>query len=260
MITNFKKQTRLDDTKVLIGVFIAFLILVFFLAPPRDKLSQLCFWANNTKFFIAKTLGNSKATEYIFHRNNAIYLAKMYPNKNSAVKEMDKAIKALPKAASDNELRMLYKDRAEIKLFIGDYKGALNDYINSDMITFNDSLKVALLFKVAGNYKEALSYCNNMLNKDNSAYAGFACIADIYNTVNRPDVALKVWDLAIDRNKNNPRAYVDRAMLKKSMGDMAGYNSDIKIAKEYSPTIDTEASIIEDALHPKMLTLEIRKS
>ena len=258
MITDFKKRNRVDNKSLLTGIVIVFFIVVFFAVPPRDKLSQLCFWGTNTKFMIAKMMGDSNATAYLFHRNNAIYLAKMYPNRKTAISEMDKSIKALPRAASESELKTLYKDRAEIKLFLGDYKGALNDFVKSDLITFNDSLKVALLFKVNGNYNQALSYCNNILNKDNSAYAGFACIADVYKSANRPDVALRVWDLALDMNKNMPRAYVDRALLKKSRGDLTGYDSDIKLAKQYSPTVDLNASIIEDTLHPKMLTLNIR--
>lgn len=257
MITNMKKQNRKDDAVLLAWIAIIFLVVVWFVTPPGNKFTQLCFWGNNTKFFFAKMIGTSSSTEYIFHRNNAVYLAKMYPKKDTALKEMDKAIKTLPTYASDHELKRLYKDRAEIKLFLGDYKGALNDFVNSDMITFNDSLKVALLFKMAGNYKEALSYCNNILNKDSAAYAGFACMADIYTSYGRPDIAIKVWDLAIDRNKNNPRAYADRALVKKAMGDIDGYNSDVKIAKEYSPAIDIEDSIIESTLHPKILTLNI---
>ena len=42
------------------------------------------------------------------------------------------------------------------------------------------------------------------------------------------------------------------------MGDLSGYNDDVKIAKQYSPGIDLEASIVEDALHPKILTLSVR--
>lgn len=258
MITNFKKQSRKDDAILLTWIVSIFLLVAWFCTPPGNKFVQICFWGNNTKFFFAKMTGSSASTEYIFHRNNAVYLAKMYPKKKTALKEMDKAIKTLPAYASESELRSLYKDRAEIKLFLGDYKGALNDYVNSNMINFSDNLKVAMLFKIAGNYKEAMSYCNSILNKDSSAYAGFACIADIYQTIGRPDVAIKVWDLAIDRNKNNPRAYADRALVKKSMGDMEGYNSDVKIAKEYSPAINIESSIIEETLHPKILTLSIR--
>lgn len=258
MITNMKKQSRKSDTIILTWVAVILLLVIYFVTPPANKFNQLCFWGNNTKFFFAKIIGTSASTEYIFHRNNAIYLARMYPTKDTAIKEMDKAVQTLPSYASDSELRSLYKDRAEIKLFLGDYKGALNDYVNSNMINFNDSLKVAMLFKLAGNNKEALSYCNNIISRDSSAYAGFACLADIYTSANRPDVALRIWDLAIDRNKNNPRAYVDRAKIKKSMGDFEGYDNDIKIAKQYSPSIDLDASIIEEALHPKMLRLDIK--
>ena len=103
-----------------------------------------------------------------------------------------------------------------------------------------------------------MSYCNSILNQDGSTYAGFACIADIYSSVDRPDLALKAWDLAIDRNGGNPRAYVDRAKIKKAMGDFTGYDEDIKMARSFSPNIDIEASIIDDTLSPKILALNIR--
>lgn len=257
MITNFKKQSRKDDVKFLVCIILGFLFLAWFCSPPGNKFVQLCFWVNNTKFFFSKMVKSSQANEYMFHRNNAIYLAKMYPDRKTALVEMDKAIASLPSYASDAELKSLYKDRAEIKLFLGDQKGALSDFINSGSISFNDNLKVAMLFRNAGNYREAMTYCNAMLNQDPAAYAGFACMANIYISVGRPDVALNVWNLAIDRNNSNSRAYADRALVKKSMGDLAGYNEDIKLAKQYSPGIDLEASIIEDALNPKILSLTI---
>ena len=258
MITNFQKQSHKDDVKLLVWIVVGFLFIAWFCSPPGNKLLQLCFWGNNTKYFITKLFSDNSSTEYIFHRNNAVYLAKMYPDKPTALKEMNKAIETLPSFASDAELRNLYKDRAEIRLFLGDHKGALNDFINSDLISFSDNLKVAMLFKVAGNYKEAMNYCNAMLNQDPFAYAGFACMAEIYLSVDRPDVALRVWNLALDRNKNNPRAYVDRALVKKAMGDLSGYNTDLKLAREYSPAISEEDSIIEDSLHPKILALSVR--
>jgi len=258
MITNFKKQSRKDDVKLLVYFILGLLLLAWFCSPPGNKFLQLCFWGNNTKFFFSKLVNGSQSTEYLFHRNNAIYLAKMYPNRPTALKEMDKAIATLPTSASDAELKSLYKDRAEIKLFLGDQKGALSDYVNSGSIGFNDSLKVAMLFRTVGNYREAMTYCNAILNQDYQAYAGFACMSNIYLSVGRPDIALNVWNLAIDRNKSNSRAYVDRAHVKKAMGDLNGYNDDIKIAKQFSPGIDIEASIVEEALHPKILTLTIR--
>lgn len=258
MITNFQKPNRKDDVMLLVCVVLGFLLLAWFCIPPGNKFVQLCFWGNNTKFFFSKIINGSKTSEYLFHRNNAIYLAKMYPDRKTALKEMDKAIATLPSYASNEELKMLYKDRAEIKLFLGDHKGALSDYVNSGSINFNDSFKVAMLFRSIGNYREAMSYCNAILNQDPTAYAGFACMSNIYISVGRPDVALNVWNLAIDRNKNNSRAYADRALVRKSMGDLTGYNEDVKIAKQYSPGINIEASIVEEALHPKILTLTAR--
>lgn len=259
MITNFnKKQSRKDDIKLLVWIIFGFLFVAWICSPPGNKFLQLCFWGNNTKYFISKIFRGNNSTEYMFHRNNAVYLAKMYPDRKTALTEMNKAIQTLPSYASEQELKSLYKDRAEIRLFLGDQKGALGDFINSGDISFTDNLKVALLYRVAGNYREAISYCNAMLNQDPFAYAGFACLADIYTSVGRPDVALNVWNLAIDRKNNNPRAYADRALVKKSMGDQMGYESDMKIAKEYSPALDENDSIIDDTLHPKILALNIK--
>ena len=139
----------------------------------------------------------------------------------------------------------------------------MNDFVNGGVragnISFNENLTVAMLFKEAGNYKEAMAYCNNILNTDNTAYAGYACLSELYNSIGRYDVSLRVWDLAIDRKKNNAKAYVDRALVKKQLGDLEGYNADIKKAKEYVPTINIEDSIIDDILNPKLLNLSIRR-
>lgn len=264
MITNFKKSNKKDDMKLLVYIIVGFLFVVWLCTPPGNKFLQMCFWGNNTKFLIAKLTNNYNSTEYIFHRNNAVYLAKMYKSKHRALAEMNKAIETIPTFVSDNELNTLYKERAYIRLMDGDYKGALNDFVNGGVkagnLAFNENLTVAMLFKEAGNYREAMSFCNNILNKDSTAYAGYACLADLYNSIGRYDISLRVWDLAIDRKKNNARAYVDRAKVKKQMGDMEGYNADIKTAKEYLPTIDLDESLVEDVLHPKVLMLTIRKS
>ena len=131
-------------------------------------------------------------------------------------------------------------------------------YVNSGQININDCLTVAMLFKLVGNYREAMSYCNEILEKDNLAFAGYACLSDLYDSYGRPDYALKVWDLAIDRKTSNARFYAERAKIKKKMGDIEGYNADVKIAKEYSPTIDIDESIIDQVLSPKILSLAIK--
>ena len=159
---------------------------------------------------------------------------------------------------SEKELQSMYRDRAYIKLYTGDHKGALDDFLHSGKIEFNDYLKMAMLFKVNGNLKYAISYCNAILDVDFKAYAGYACLADIYTTARRPEIGIRVWDLSIDRSKNNPRAYVERAKLKQMVGDTNGYEQDIKTAKELLPTVDLNYSITDEALHPKVLRLPIR--
>lgn len=255
MITNFKQRTKKDDIKLLAWIIGAFLMLVWFCTPPGNKVLQICFWGNNTQMLISK-LKHEDTTEYIFHRNNAVYLAKMYPDDNKrAIKEMDKAIALLPAFATEAQLQELYKERAQIHLFLGNYQKALSDYMNAGELGFNDYLKVAMLYRVSGNYRMALSYCNAILNVDASAFAGYACLADVYDKAGRTDTAIRVWDLAIDRKNNNPKAYMHRALLKKKTGDADGYNADKAIAKQYSPNINEKESIINDTLHPKILTL-----
>lgn len=258
MVVNIRRQNKKDDVKLLILIILGFLFVAWLFTPPGNKFLQICFWGNNTKYFITKLFKPEKCTEYIFHRNNAVFLAKMYPQRNTALREINKAIETLPSYAPQRELESLYKDRAEIRLFLGDYKGALNDFVNSGKLSINDRLKVALLFNKAGNYREALSNCNAILNIDMNAYAGFACLAEVYKTAERPEVSLKVWDLAILRNKNNARVYADRARLKRELGDTYGFEADLSKAKEYSPTINVEESLIEDTLNPKLLSLSIR--
>ena len=89
-------------------------------------------------------------------------------------------------------------------------------------------------------------------------YSGYACISDLYDSVGRTELAIKVWDLAIDRKKNFPRAYASRALLKQKLGDSQGYDDDIKKAKEYANNIDIKRSIIDDTLHPRDLLLSAR--
>ena len=48
MITNFQKQSRKDDVKLLVWIVVGFLFIAWFCSPPGNKLLQLCFWGNNT--------------------------------------------------------------------------------------------------------------------------------------------------------------------------------------------------------------------
>ncbi|MBR6126658.1 hypothetical protein IKQ21_03145, partial [bacterium] len=106
-------------------------------------------------------------------------------------------------------------------------------------------------------YARAISFCNAILDIDEKAYAGFACMANVYESAGRPDVALKVWDLAIDRKKSNPKGYLGRAFVEKKLGRMDDYNNDVAKARELSPSIKIDKSTVEEVLNPKFLTISV---
>lgn len=255
MITNFSKKNRENDIKLLAGIVVAFLFVAWLCSPPGNKFAQICFYGNNTQFYIAKmTKSKDDLNEWIFHRNNAIYLADM-ERKSASLREMDNAVRTIPSYVSDAELIKLYTDRGQLRMFWGEYKGALDDFLRIEEPNIMDKFKIALLYKKAGNNKFALSYCNSILNTDPNAYIGYACVADIYAGVGRYDASVKVYDMLIERTKNRARYYADRAYYKKKCGDLNGYNSDMLKAKDLSPLVEKEASIIEDTLKPKRLSL-----
>lgn len=261
MINNLKQQSRKDDILLVVKIVIVFLIIAWFCTPPGNKFWQLCFYGNNVKFFITKLIDKDSATEYIFYRNQAVYLAKMYPkNKDTALAMMERAIGAISSAAPEREIKLLHKDLAEMKLYFGDRKGALRDYILArDVMSYEDVLKVAMLFKEEGNYREAVRYCNLLFELNQRSYTGYACRAELYNSLGRADIALKQWDSALKTNSKNAYVYIERAKVKKNLGDFLGAEADIKMAKELLPSIDTDFSVADDAIAPKELKLEIRR-
>jgi len=258
-MTNYNKKNRKDDIRLLMIVVSVFLLVAWLCSPPGNKFLQICFWGNNTKLFIAKMLNNSEVNEYMFYRNNAVYLAKMFPkDKKKAVNEINKAIATIPSYVSDKQYKELYKDRAYIELYYGDYKSALNDFLRSGELSYTEYLPVALLFKELGDYRKAIPYCNAILNIDSTAYAGFVCLSEIYSSANRPDVALKIWDVAIDRKPNNARFYLERSKVKTMLGQYSEAEKDVNIAKSYMPNLDTKQSLVQDTLKPKILSLTIK--
>lgn len=257
MITNLnKKKQKKNDSKVIGGIIFIFLFLVWICTPPGNKFMQLCFLGNNTKFMIAKITNKDETTAHKFYRNNAIYLVKMDMQKQ-ALKEIDKAINAYPAYMSEAGLEKLYKDRAQIKIFCHDYKGALSDYLKVTNLDFTDKFKLAMLFKVNGKNKHAMQTCNNIITFDPSAYSGYLCVAEVYAGIGRYESSVNTLNLLIDKFPRRGKYYADRANYKKLAGDIAGYEADIAKAKELTPRVDLESSLVEDTLNPKKLNLPI---
>lgn len=248
-----------NSKNIFLGI-LCFLVVIYLLCPPYNKVAQIDYIYNNVHYLIQNINNDyNNESEYIFHRNNAIYLAKM-ANKKGAMKEIDNAIVTAPSKLSEREMANLYNDRAKIKIFYSDYKGALDDMLRIKNPGINDFLKIAMLLKEQGKNKLAVAYCNKIINLDVKAYEGYACIADVYAGVGNYDASVIIYDLLIDRVPDKAKYYSDRAKYKKEAGDILGYKEDIKKAKDINPTVDINFSVTYDSIHPKFLDLSITHS
>lgn len=256
MIENLKKKQRKDDTKLLLVIIIAFLIVVWLCTPPGNKFAQVCLWGNQTQYLIAKMQNKDETTAYKFLRNNAVYHVRM-DQKKEALENIDNAITALPVYMPETVLDSLYRDRGMIRLYYRDYKGALADFTRIKNYEFNDYFKLAMLYKTNGNNKLAISACNEIMAKDSSAYVAYLCYADIYAGIGRPDAAVNVFNLLIDKSPSRAKYYADRAQYKLLAGDQKGHDEDMAKAEELAPSMNFNSSLVKDTLEPKTLVLGI---
>ncbi len=245
-----KKQTKKIILSSVIFIFVMYLIL-----PPHNKFAQIGYLYNNYTYHTSSKDLN-RMPEYVFHRNNAVYLARM-GSKYPSLKEIDKAIETMPENMDEIDVLRLYADRAKLRIYYKDYKGALDDFLRIPSPNMTESLKIAMLLKEQGKNKMSVSYCNRIIDMDIRAYAGYACIADVYAGIGKYDASVMIYDLLIDRVPNKAKYYADRAMYKKAAGDIQGYENDLKEAKELYPLVDLDSSITYDSIHPKSLDLSI---
>ena len=259
MASILDKKVIKDDRKFLIGIISVFIIVAWLCSPFGNKYTHMSYMANNIMYQLSKMTNSVRVPEYIHMRNNAVFMANLHPKQsNLSLNEMNKAISSVPDYVPSSELAKLYKDRAYIKLYYGDKRGALEDYLLSgDSLDINDRFKVANLLLEKKQYKMATEHCKYILENNYQAFIGYACLANVYESAGRTDVALRLYGLAVSKKPGSARAYIERAQLKLRMGDMKGYTEDLNKAKQMSPNIDKEPSLTEEALSPKKCTLTV---
>lgn len=260
MIIKEKTSAQKKKERTSFAIVITLLVTVCWLChKPLAKVAQIGLWGNEASYQIAK-MKHEDVNEYLFHRNNAIFLAKMHPeDKKSAIIEMDRAIETVPSSTDENNIDKLYLDRAHINYYLGNYEESLSDYMKAkDSITLLDYLPIGLMFANRGNFQHANYYCNKILNMDVNAFSGYACLSFMYEKADMPQAALKVWDYFIASGTNKAKAYVAKAYVKKRMGDNDGFEHEIANAKKINRAVD-DSDYIEEALHPKMLNLNTTK-
>ena len=259
MIIDFNKGTLQQecDTRVVKVAIVLFLFVTWLCTPPGNKFAQVCLYGNFTRHFVANIVNKDSANEYKYYYNNAIYYLQIDQYKY-ALRELDNVMSTTPDFVSEQFIKSVFTARAQAKLKLGDYKGALDDFLRGED-NFLDLLPISILYLKVGNARYAMNYCNDILERSPDAIIGYACIANIYQEKGLYDSAIKVWDYAIARKKTNAIAYVERANLKKMIADINGYENDISMAKQYSPFIKTSTSLIDDFLSKRKVQLKTLK-
>ena len=261
MASVLDKKVVKDDRKFL--GFMIFLIIVniwFFTAPSR-RMTQIGLLCNSIKYKQAQLSNDNSLQEYMYHRNNAAYLVKLNNKRRTlhAIKEMDMAINTVPEYVSPEVVQGLYKDRAYIKLFAGDKKGALDDLLLSGNLDINDNMKAAALLIDRQAYSLARKHCMNIINENNAAIAGYVCLSRVYEQAGKLNSARKIYDYAIETKKPaNPKLYAERALFRHRTNDFKGYDEDVAIAKKLSSSVNLEISMMEDAINPKEINLVLQ--
>lgn len=254
---NGKKKN--DDTTIIVLIILAFLFVIWLFLPPGNKLLQVGYFASNIKYQIDKIVNKDKVQEYKHLRNNAIFVAKMYPKQpKRAIILIDKAIAVVPAQIAEREQPKLYKDRAYIKLFLNDKSGALNDFLLSTAyFDANDNIRIAALLTEKKQYKLATKYCDDILTTDIKAFYGYACLSYVYEKAGFLPTAIALYDLSIDKNPGIAKAYTERARLKKLNNDIVGYEEDLAKARSVSQYVDVNSSLVEDLINLKSLNLQL---
>ena len=254
MIENFENEKALSKLAKC-NITMLIILGIWLCLPPFNKLAQISEVANTVRFNIAQISNETAESEYIYHHNSAINLALM-DKPYKAIKEFDLAIETLPQYMNESYLNKLYKERADLKLYVGDLEGALEDFLRLPDPCLVDKFKVGIILRELGKNKLAVEYCNWGLYEDSRAYIGYACIADVYARAGKYKTAIRIYDLLISRDPKKGQYYMDRAKFKEADGDLIGYEADYEKAKSLIPNINKNYSIIDEILHPKKLNIQ----
>lgn len=240
------------------GFIIIAIFFIWLFFPNSNNFIKLSYWSNNCIYEVLKIFHLNKVPEYVHYRNNAIYLAKVYPKKSApSFRELDKAVASVPADLAQKELSKLYRDSAIIKLYYGDKQGALENYLQVTGRDANDNFRIAILLSDESRFSEAEKYCNDIIYH-NQTLSGFVCLSYVYEKADDIDSAFRVYDSLLDTHPNNVMAYTERALLKQRLEDEEGYKEDMQKAKELSPYVsETETSIIDKAVNLKELPLSL---
>ncbi|MCQ2754637.1 MAG: hypothetical protein MJ231_06285 [bacterium] len=257
MLSNSSNKNKKDDLVLLFLLLFAAIFIIWNVTSWGKQLDQIAFVFHKIQHKYMLIVNRDTVEEYKYYRNNAVLFARL-KDKTRAYEEIDKAFKTVPHYIKDEVDNSLYRDKAQIETWFGDYKLAISDYARvSDQLSILDKCKMGILFGYIGNKRYAVKFCNDALQQDPNYYLAWACMADVYASVGKYDVAVKLYDYFIDNSQSkSARYYMDRAYYKEKSGDKLGHDDDVAQAHKLNPMMKEDVTIIADTMRPpKGLTL-----
>lgn len=254
------KEPMNEENKVSkYGLFIVIAFLVWLIIPLRNNFAQLCSWAYTLSYKAANALQYDTVDTYMYLRNKAVYEAKIHPkNPKYALKKFDEAFKAIGEDSDGVKKSILRRDRAIVKIYYGDKKGALEDLVMVENPEKKDYMKLALLFADVGKYQKASENCATVMNLSEQGIMGYVCYAYVYEKKKEIVFARRIYDYLIEQNPENSVAYLERAFFKKRLKCVKEYEEDMQKAKTLYPNwFFGKTSIIDEAVNFKKLPLQI---
>lgn len=245
-IDNFQVGNRKNDIKILLMIILGFIFIIWCFTPPGNKLLQLCFWGHQVQYAVNNVINKETNNDYKFFWKNAIYLTKF--NDKKAISEMDRAIASLPSYFGENQLEIMFRERAKIKTVFKDYKGALDDYLRVKNLSNDDILRISYLLQKQKKLSLATSYCNRLFSIELGRADACNCIAYIYSNAGKPVTSVRVMDYLIAREDKEAKHFVLRSKYKKLAGDYTGASLDEKQAKELDSHVNFSYAPMEDVV------------
>ena len=252
-----KKIYIKENKKNKYGFLVLLIFFIWLFWPNNNGFIKLSYYADNFVYSILKITHITKVPEYIHYRNNAVYLAKMYPKKPApALKAMDRAIAAVPADLADTQLSNLYRESAVLKLYYNDKSGALTDFLSAKVLKDTDYLSMAVLLADESRYDEADSKCNELLAKNNNVISGHICQAYVYEKSGDIESAKQIYDSLVESRPNSEIVYIERASFKKRIDDQKGAEEDFNTAQKHSLYSNgNHTSIMDRCINIKELPL-----
>ncbi|WP_338760766.1 tetratricopeptide repeat protein [Bernardetia sp. ABR2-2B] len=160
-----------------------------------------------------------------------------------AFKLYDKAILdyslGIEKAYNLKNKAFFLSNRGEMKVYIMDYEGAYNDFIQAietDSTNLDALNNLAAVCDEVNKPNETLKYLNQVIKVDSNYVPAYVNIGFKYQVMGKYQESIKFFDKAIKLAPNKPLGYSNRSYSKFKIGDIKEALEDVNYSIELFPT------------------------